>query len=658
MKLLRLTLSNFKGCKSFTLDAQGESIRVFGDNETGKTTLFDAFNWLLFDKDSQNKSDFDIKTLDKNNNVIHGLEHSVEATISIDGKRTTLRKVYAEKWTKKRGSAKQEFTGHTTDYFVNDVPKKMGEYKDFVKGIIDENAFKLLTSPTYFNEQLKKEKRREILFEICGDVTDQEVIASDKNLAKLPDILGDRSLDEHKSMIASRRRKINDELEKLPVRIDEINHNLPDITGLNESEIDAELMYLKQAIQDKESEINRIRSGGEVAEKQKKLREIEGDLLHIQNNFQSDTLDKVSEKRQELSQLKADAENIRFKVTKAASKISFNNEVITNRQGEAKHLRQEWHGVNNEVFQSHHDENCPTCGQSLPEDQIKGAHEKALADFNHRKAERLEGITVRGKVATSEINRLKEENIGLTNDIEKLEQELAAKEKELKQIESELNQLQGNVKNIETDPLYIRKKQEVGVVQQLIEALHSSLQTSIDAVQSEIIKFRAEVSQLEADKAKIIQVSQSEIRVNELKEQERKLAAEFEKLEEQIYLIEEFTRSKVNYLEEKISSKFKYARFKLFEEQVNGGLKDECETLYKGVPYSSGLNNAARINVGLDIINTLSEHYGFTAPIFVDNSESVTSFIETNAQLINLVVSEKDKKLRVEHADQKVKEAV
>lgn len=123
-------------------------------------------------------------------------------------------------------------------------------------------------------------------------------------------------------------------------------------------------------------------------------------------------------------------------------------------------------------------------------------------------------------------------------------------------------------------------------------------------------------------------------------------------------MTEEFVRTKVHLLEEKINSKFKYARFKLFKDQINGGLEETCETLYEGVPYSSGLNNAARINVGLDIINTLNDYYGITAPIFVDNSEAVTKLINTNSQILSLIVSEKDKQLRVEFQDELVQEAI
>ncbi|MHC8425130.1 hypothetical protein ACUZ22_02350 [Bacillus velezensis] len=137
----------------------------------------------------------------------------------------------------------------------------------------------------------------------------------------------------------------------------------------------------------------------------------------------------------------------------------------------------------------------------------------------------------------------------------------------------------------------------------------------------------------------------------QLEEEQKGLAEEYEGLQHQLYLTEEFVRTKVDLLEEKINNKFKFARFKLFKSQINGGLEETCETLYEGIPYSSGLNNAARINVGLDIINTLNEHYGISAPIFVDNSEAVTKLIDTNSQILSLIVSEKDKQLRIELED-------
>ena len=205
MKLLKLKLKNFKGIKSLELVANGEDLRIFGDNATGKTTIYDAFLWLLFDKDSQNKADFAIKTLDKDGNVIHKLDHEVEGTFSVDGETIVLRKVYREKYTKKRGSATEEFSGHETDHFIDGVPVTKTEYTKRVSEIAPEAQFKLLTSPTYFNERMRWQDRRKVLLEVCGDVTMEDVVKANGDLAKLPQILGKHSLDDYKKIIASRR---------------------------------------------------------------------------------------------------------------------------------------------------------------------------------------------------------------------------------------------------------------------------------------------------------------------------------------------------------------------------------------------------------------------------------------------------------------------
>jgi DNA repair exonuclease SbcCD ATPase subunit len=656
--LHRLVLHNFKGIRDFTMDTDDGNVRVYGDNAVGKTTLFDAFTFLLFDKDSQNKKDFQIKTLDKDGKVLHGLEHEVEGVLAVDSKQVTLRKVFSEKWTKKRGAATAEFTGHTTDYYIDGVPVKKGEYTNRVDEIVSEEAFKLLTSPKFFNEQLHWQKRREILLQVCGDVSDTEVIANNNELSKLPSILGERSIEDHRKVIASKRAEINKELEKIPVRIDEVDRSKPELPDEGERFFENSIGEMRGIIAEKEAELYRIQSGGEKSVKEKRIREIEGELLQIKNQLQADTLDKVEAKRQEVLAIKSDYSDLQRKVSDIRWHIDQNAKIIGDRQSEASKLRKQWHEVNIEIFPLHNDTNCPTCGQAMPEEQVQAAHEKAFANFNRHKAERLEEITAKGKLTAKEAKHLEKENDEHRKEIEKFGNHLSSKEKELRALEVELSNLQASVKEVETDPKYINKVKESAIIQQEINQLRVSVQESIAKVREDIAGLRSEVDALEQEKVKFHQVRLAEQRIDQLKQQEKELAAEFERLEHELFMTEEFIRTKVSLLEEKINSKFKYARFKLFDQQINGGLTEVCETIFNGVPYSTGLNNAAMINVGLDIINTLSIHYGFTAPIFIDNAEAVTKFIETNGQIISLVVSEKDKLLRVDKIKQSIQEAV
>ncbi|MGF6354026.1 uncharacterized protein YukE [Paenibacillus sp. 4624] len=658
--LISLILRNFKGLRDFVLDAEGKNISIYGDNATCKTTLFDGFVWTLFGKDSQNRTDFEIKGLDENGKVVeHGLQHEVEAILMVDRRRRSFKKVFAEKWTRKRGQAAAEFGGHTTDYYVDGVPVKQGQYKSEIDALISEDIFKLLTNPAYFNEILKPDARRKVLLDVCGDMTDEEIIAGNKQLAPLTDILGDRSLEDHRKVIVARRAEINKELDKIPVRIDEARRSMPDVSDLDAELLQEDIDTMRGRVDAKTAELQRIHSGGELSSKEICLREINAELVEIKQVIQADGLQAVAGQRGWIGQLKGEASELQSRLNTVQRGAERYKGLITRADSQVNRLRAEWTSLDSLQYPVHehqHDTNCPTCGQTLPADQVQSAKDKALEAFNLDKSKRLEAISADGKLAAAEKNELENSLKELESEMGKLQEEIASKAAEIMAAEATLQSLQTNIADPADNTKYQSKRREAETVRAEIEQLRSSAADAIGKVQSEIRLIRSQVDDLESDKAKLATVAATEKRITELAEFERKLATEYERLEHELFLTEEFTRTKVSMLESKINSKFKYARFRLFEEQINGGLKDVCKTLYNGVPYEGGLNNAARINVGLDIINTLGQHYGFSAPIFVDNAEAVTQLIPTDAQVIRLVVSEDDKKLRLEYND--IQEAI
>ncbi|REK54743.1 MAG: hypothetical protein C6W55_10460 [Thermobacillus sp.] len=659
--LERLVLRNFKGIRDFTLDARGANVNVYGDNAAGKTTLFDAWSWLLFDKDSENKStgNFEIKTLRPDGTPIHNLEHEVEGMLLVDGRRTTLRKVYREKWTKTRGRVEAVFSGHTTDYFVDGVPVKKGEYEASVAAIVDEDIFRLLTDPRYFNEVMKWQDRRKTLLTVCGDLKDDEVIASRAELADLPAILGGRTIEQHRKVVLARRKEINDELERIPDRIDEANRAKPDVSGYSEDELHEKIEALKAQIDAKQAELTRIQNGGEIAEKERRQRELEAELLAIKNELQAGTLDKLAAKRQEIAELRRQAEEADYGIQERRRRIEAVEREIAELNEEAARLREEWRRVNAEQFDASScgDANCPTCGQALPEEQVAAARQKAEAEFNRRKSERLEQINQRGKQKVAEAQRLAHEKAEHERVLAELQDVRGPRWAAVEVAEKELAELQAGMTDVAADPRYIKKQQELEAVKTEIAALRSSTVSALDKVRLELAGLRTEAELLESKRAKFDVVRRQEARIAELEQQEKELAAEFERLEHELHLLDLFTRAKVDLLESRINSKFRLAKFKLFREQINGGLEETCEVMVDGVPYGS-LNNAARHNVGLDIITTLSEHYGIAAPIFLDNAESITRPLPTPGQQIRLIVSAGDKTLRVETEQSQIKEAV
>ena len=194
------------------------------------------------------------------------------------------------------------------------------------------------------------------------------------------------------------------------------------------------------------------------------------------------------------------------------------------------------------------------------------------------------------------------------------------------------------------------------------ENVEDELQIKIDGLQAQVNDFKSADNSLLKNEKRALQEELEDItktlgkkdtnaelkkRMEELNQEEKDLQIKIAELEGQQYLGEEFIRTKVELLEDSINKKFKGAvTFKLFNQQVNGGLAETCEALINGVPFSNA-NTASQINAGLSIINTLCEHYNISAPVFIDNAEAINEINKTDSQLIKLVVS-LDKKLKVE----------
>ncbi|MGJ9460318.1 AAA family ATPase [Oceanobacillus sp. CF4.6] len=643
LKLINLELNRFKGVGKFELNAAGENVQVFGDNATGKTTLFDAFVWLLFDKDSQNKKDFQIKTL-QNGKVLHKLDHEVEATLEIDNTPLTLKKVYKEKWTKKRGSVTSNFSGHTTDYFVDGVPSKRKEFEEKVASIVDENIFKLLTNPSFFNEQLGKNERRDLLLEIAGDITAEDVITSNPDLKKLIDVLGKRSIEDHKKVIAAKRKEINQELDRIPIRIDELSRGLPDINGLNKSQVISHMKTASDEMDAKLEQINNIRNGGEVNKLNAVISDIDLKISSVKNEHAQQGQQEVYGLKTKLQEEQSNVSILQSRVSSFEQRKGMNDANMKDIEDRMQTLRNQWKEQSAQEFDHESNCSCPSCGQDLPEEQL----EEVKANFNRNKSQLLETVNQKGVELKNKLKSIQEENESTVNEIEKLNSQIEEKQKAVVKLESRIKEAQSIVKPITENASYNTLMQDRQATVQQIEQLRASVEESVKQVQQEIQGLKEKHNGLSADLSALNESERAKGRISELEQQEKELASEYEQLELELHLTEEFIRAKVNLLEDKINSKFRYARFNLFKENINGGIEEICETTYEGVPYSSGLNNAARINVGLDIIDTLSKHYGVQAPIFVDNAESITRLIDIDSQIIGLVVSESDKQLRVE----------
>lgn len=637
--LTQLRLQNFKGAKDQTIDFTGRT-SIYGQNASGKTRIFDAFAFLLFGKDSNDRKDFNIKCLDSNNEPLHRVETSVSGILYIDSRKLTLQRIYKEKWQKKRGEETAEFNGHETHFFVNEVPHTMTEYQDKINDIIPENIFKLLTNPLYFNTVMKWTERRELLSKMVGDITDTDVLAIHPELRDFYDEITGKTVEGYKKELAAKKKLLKESLANIPARIDEVSRAIqtePDYNQL-QNEINRYNEKVAQIDTQLTSESERFdRANKEQVRKQNRIYELEAKVKELQ--FQD--LSKVEESTHELKvkKIRLSSEVLQLKADIASLKDRIEN--LKAREAELvkenDSHRKDWSEINESSLTF--DENefiCPTCKRQFESDDIEAKKAEMQTSFNRSKTAKLEAITNIGKKNAAEIQKIKE-------DIVKLNVQIAGYSYSL------------SIKQKEHDEMVIPEKPEIvqnpqiKILQDEIEITRGLMQP-IKINNTDLIAEKKNIGiRLDELKKQLNIKEQNEklkVRKQELIDSERSLNQQIADLEKQEFQCEAFTKAKIDMIEQRVNSMFSIVRFKMFNTLINGGTEETCEALINGVPYSDA-NSAARIQAGLDIIKTLSRHYDVYAPVFIDNRESTTNIPDMECQVISLYVDPAKKELEV-----------
>jgi len=649
MKILSLTLENFRGIKDLTVNFDGKDADVYGANGTGKTTIANAICWLLIDRPATEEADFDPKTTGA-----HGLQHKASIDVELpDGQRITFAKEFYEKWTRKRGSEAEEFTGNITDYYVDGVKSKKKEYTEALEAAcgIDLERVKMLMVLGYFSDSMKTDDKRRILFEMAGEFTDADVIAQSEDLRDLERFLtipgnSDKSyaIEQWRKIAAEQRSKLNKDLELLPTRIDEasknIAENVEDMEALNaelnrleEKKSSIEEQKRRLSTEDGQQEATRAALAGLEVDLAKKRaayieqsasanRELNADIDHM-NDVKRDVLDK-------LDNLKRKHQN--------------NLEQIKRMQEQRKALMEEYAEVAARQWDAGA-EICPTCHQQLPPEQV----EELRAAFNEEKSAEKEDINHRGQECS------KDKIDALTAEIDIQAADITAMENTVKEMENRI----GSLKAIITTPPPFEETEEYKELATRMEELRdrqrlgqSAADGTANAYDRDIQTVRDEIASVNMRIAKAKASEDSRKRVGELRQELKQAAEQIENLEYGIHLCEEFVRIKARMVTDSINAHFRYVRFVLFRDQINGGLREICEPTIRNkdgewVEYRSA-NYAAQVNAKIDIVTTLSEHYGVHLPIIMDQGESVSAPLNVDTQLIRLIVSAEDQAIRVE----------
>lgn len=638
IKLISLTIHNFKGLKDFGFDPEGENINVLGQNASGKTTIFDAFTWLLFGKSSDGSTKFNAKPLDSNGQEILGAEPLVEAVLDVDGKSLTLRRELKESWVQPKGSIERVRKSDITVLMVDGVPKKVGEYKNFISSLLPEDQFRLLTDPAAFN-RLDWQKRRDILLTLVPGVSDEDVIDSDKKLADLNSILDNQSVDDRKKAIKYQRTEIKKKIDGIPARIDEAERAKPELSSSSLDDLHEMKQTYKQTITDLQTQLQLAKTANTDIQRETQIQEVQFKIAKKRSAYQTANDLSLSGLRQDISKQEDLILDYGRQYQDALYDSQRSDDSLANCTGTKDELLKQYHAEKALIF----DEGatvCPTCHQTLPAEQI----EDLRNGFNQRKSEKLTKLIADGKAAAAKITKLKEQ-VKTNKAVE------AKAEKQLNQANDRLHELQREFENQKASIVPFDQTKDYAELAAEIAKLQAADQPQDDgklvALQNKLQVIQENLTDVEAEISKYDQVKTQDSRIMQLQQDEADLKAQAQELDREDFLIQHFVRAKVEKLEDQINSLFSIVKFKLFDVQKNGDLADTAEATVDGVPYSTDLNTGAKINAGLDILNVLSEHYGTIAPIFIDNAETVNEIMPTEAQQIRLVVT-KDKKMKVE----------
>lgn len=640
IRIKRLALENFKCHRNLVLDLNGGDASIYGDNGTGKTSVYDALTWLLFGKDSHGNGEknIEIKPLGKDGEVRdHNAVTAVEAVLLVNGEEVALRRTYQEVWSTQRGRGEATYGGNTSEYYVDGVPCKKYAFAEKVDSLVNEDTFRMLTSVSHFADAISWQVRREVLFRVANVAGDREIMLGDEKFFPLIEGMGKLTLDDYKKKLLSDKRSYVGAKTDIPARISECQKTIEDVDAMDFDAARAKVEALTREKEGYEAELLSIERNTAAEGKRMEIREAQLELAGLDNENKAYRASQMAG-APDVAGMRAALARMQGQREAKKKAVQSEKDYVLSLDRDIDAARSRWIAVNGESFTGG---NCPTCGQTLPAAQLKSATDSFEAQKKKRlgeieqtaNANKQSRVAALDRIATA-VAEIEELDIAITKQADLITAaesntvavvDMAGYDKEREAIQKRINGLNGELADIMTDTSAARTK----------------LIGQISEIKQEIASWNVYLG-----KESLLEYSRK--RIEELQEDARHAAEKLDELEAMLFLIDEYSRYKTQFVEDSINGMFRIARFRLFREQANGGVEDRCDVVLDGVPYIN-INNGAKINVGIDIINTLSEAYGVTVPLFVDNAESVTHLEKSTNQIIRLVVSETDKELRYEN---------
>lgn len=627
--LKRIEMHNFRGAKEQITDFNADITTISGRNGLGKSRHADAFIWCLTGKDTQDRTDFEIKTRGKDAETLKKADASVQITLNIDDKDVTLKRSLVERWETPKGQIQEVYKGNKTVCYFDGVPVAVKDYANRVNDIIDSETFKLLTNPNYFCEIMDWKARRAILSTLVG-VSNDDAVAEKPELEAVLKEMNGKSEDDFAAWIRAQLAPLKDKPKEIEIRIRQIQEDMPaeqdwgvletSISNL-ESEIEAKQILLHDKADESaayvskkyelQSEIDKL-----VREQRELVRKEEDSIQHTFDRANTEYIHKLGQKRdleERINRAKSRVREIEQSKQHTQSIIDVAVDTKTRLAGQYDTIKSG-------------DAVCPTCGGKMT-DKLAGE----LLPEIIKQIDQQNGIIKNGAAALLDVdNTINNYNTEITDD----EAELA-----------KLSSLTAPIKSsviASTIKGYNELTEQINEARKAYEDFTSTHSNEeVKEIEANLAKQKEECTALKVQLANRERIKDFNDRIADLNKEAEEIAVQRAALERLQYLFMQLRYVKANILQQKVNAMFAQVQFKMFTTTLDGNIQEACIPLIGGAYYGSA-NSAAKLNAGLDIINTMCKHYDVCAPIWIDNAEGVNHITPTISQQIRLVVTDEE----------------
>lgn len=649
MKTIRfekVTLLNFCGIDNAEIEFYHNITTICGRNGIGKSTIFNAIYYVLFGTDQFGNA-LDIKTYDSNHQIIREIPHEASLTISVDGEETTFKRTLTDLW-------KGEQVKNTYKYFIDGEVVTAGDYRKAIENICPEKTFRLCSSATAFTSMSWQEQRK-FLQSLVPEVTQDDITQGDTRYDFITEELKKRELEAFIHHLKYTRKEVQDNLDKVPVRLAELNNALPQAEDWEK--LAAELNEAKNSLKEVSDKINLAQNGAtdsvrneglrrRIEFTQKRIDEITTSARNLSNEeatkHESDLISAraaastATRMVDELKQKMEGLTNTEIQANKHKEECEAEVSKLNERSASISLMKWEWDDA---------DSMCPHCGQPLPLDRVAELKQQSHDRFNN-------DISDRQKELQKEFSDLQQRYTDIKKLIENTNEErrnttnqLTEAQKAKKQADAHLEAILAE--NVRTADDFLAANDNYRQATEEIKSLTEELNKPSDS--KDISQLLIDLKNQQTEKQQTVDslsvclaaketYDHISTLISNAQGDKEKYQEQLDNIDQKLDTANDYQQKACQLLEERVNKHFSYVQFSLFKTNLEGERKQACECYHDGVPYSS-LNTAAKANAGIDIAYTVAEKFDISVPIILDECESNLSPIYRGGQQIRLCVT-------------------